>query len=606
MSDISEAQTMIATRKDMARLMRSIFSLCKWRFFLFMVISVAAALSEGISVLMLAPILESDVSSLAGNPVMDVLMSPFAGHTGKDRIILVASVLIAVLLARGILVYSTQALGSTLPIYIQRVLSEQAYDRLLGARMGFVSRLDIGDVGNILLHFPLRASKTMRSVADIFANVVLASVYLVLMIVLAGPMALTALVFIVLLYLLMRKLTLARIAQAGNVVSIEQANMNGLFVDTYHGLSLIHQRCAEQTFRLRYRDVVERFIRATRRNTLTIVSYGPVMTTVSGLMICVGLIAGVSFADNLDGLVSRMLLFMIVLYRLLTPVSTISSSQGAMQMQIDAFLKLEKFLADADAARQPDGDRDIATLRNEIAFGDVRFAYEQGVGQVLKGVSFSVPRGMTVAIIGPSGAGKSTIISLLTRMYEVTDGDIIVDGTPLRDVRLSSWRKLVGVVSQDIFLFNDSVYNNLTLGLGAMPRDTVWSALEYAAAKDFVEALPDGLDTLLGERGDRLSGGQRQRLAIARTLLADPEILILDEATSQLDTETEQAIQKLLKEYHHGKTVIVIAHRLTTIQDADRIVVLESGQVTEVGSPSELMQNDSRYRQLLRSQISDS
>jgi len=237
----------------------------------------------------------------------------------------------------------------------------------------------------------------------------------------------------------------------------------------------------------------------------------------------------------------------------------------------------------------------------EVVLDDVFFGYDPA-RPILKGVSLRVPAGQTVAVVGPSGSGKSTIGRLLFRFYDVQGGAVTIDGQDLRDVTQESLHAAIGVVPQDTVLFNDTVGYNIAYGRDGATRSEVEAAAKAAQIHDFIQSLPDGYDTQVGERGLKLSGGEKQRVGIARTLLKNPPILLLDEATSALDTETERDIQGALKRAGQGRTVITIAHRLSTVADADRIVVLEDGQIVEQGTHAELLERQGRYASLWQRQ----
>jgi ATP-binding cassette subfamily B protein len=250
------------------------------------------------------------------------------------------------------------------------------------------------------------------------------------------------------------------------------------------------------------------------------------------------------------------------------------------------------------------GAKPLRPSAGRIEFRDVRFAYDPE-RPILRGLDMVIEPGQTVAVVGPSGAGKSTIGRLLFRFYDVTGGRVTIDGQDVRDVTQASLRAAIGVVPQDTVLFNDSIAYNIAYGRPEASRTEVEAAARAARIHDFVETLPHGYDTVVGERGLKLSGGEKQRVGIARTLLKDPPILLLDEATSALDSETERGIQASLWKMRVGRSVIIIAHRLSTIVDADRIVVLEHGRVAEQGTHEALLALGGRYARMWNRQLSD-
>jgi len=296
-----------------------------------------------------------------------------------------------------------------------------------------------------------------------------------------------------------------------------------------------------------------------------------------------------------------LVLFMTYLVMLLGPMEALASSTTNFQTNLAGYDRTLDLLSESPELPDRAGARTLnrETVRGDIAVEGLTFAYPGANEHVLTDVSFQARSGEMIAFVGASGAGKTTLSNLIARFFDPISGCITIDGTDLRDIQLSSWRRLLGVVEQDVFLFDGTVAENIAYADREASRTRIEAAARTACAHDFIVALPQGYDTLVGERGVRLSGGQRQRLAIARAVLADPRVLILDEATSNLDVESEQAIQQGLANLMRQRTSFVIAHRLSTIRHADRIVVLRGGRVVQQGSHDELMQGSGPYRDMV-------
>jgi ATP-binding cassette subfamily B protein/subfamily B ATP-binding cassette protein MsbA len=300
-----------------------------------------------------------------------------------------------------------------------------------------------------------------------------------------------------------------------------------------------------------------------------------------------------------------LVMFLAYLVMLLGPVEALAASATQLQTSLAA---LDRVLDLLDEPRELPAEStqvalDRSAVRGAIAVRQVSFTYLGGSAPVLEGIDFDVPAGRTVALVGPSGSGKTTLCNLIARFHDPTAGSITIDGRDLRSCELESYRRLLGIVEQDVFLFDGTIRENIAYADRGASLERVHAAATAASIATFIESLPEGYQTLVGERGVRLSGGQRQRIAIARALLADPRILILDEATSNLDTESEQLIQHALRLLFTGRTTFVIAHRLSTIRDADLILVLDRGRVIERGTHTELMAASGRYRAMVLAQV---
>ena len=295
--------------------------------------------------------------------------------------------------------------------------------------------------------------------------------------------------------------------------------------------------------------------------------------------------------------------FIVILFSILGPIKQMSNVNLKIQVGAASAERIFELLDTPPEIVEDLNPVDLKVFKNSIEFDKVHFEYNDGDSLVLDQVTFSIKKGEVVAMVGPSGSGKSTIADLIPRFYDVTTGSIRIDGHDLRKATLASIRGNMGIVTQEVILFNDTIKNNIAYAQPNVSDDAIKQAAEAANALDFIEKSPKGFNTLIGERGVNLSGGQKQRLAIARALLKNPPILILDEATSALDTESEKKVQNAIENLMKDRTALVIAHRLSTVQNADKIIVINEGHVVEIGTHNQLYENDGLYRRLYEIQF---
>jgi len=379
-------------------------------------------------------------------------------------------------------------------------------------------------------------------------------------------------------------------------------DINARLQDNLSGIRVIQAFGQEEREMERFAVESESYYQARVQGIRYWSTFFPAMHFVASLGTVIVLGCGAVMVVRGELSLGTMIAFLSYITSLYQPINRLTEIDNVFQQAIAAGERIFELLDVMPEIKDAPDAIELPHIRGEVAFHNVSFRYSTG-DEVLRDVTFRMAAGEMVALVGPSGAGKTSIANLLCRFYDPTQGRITVDGHDLRKVKLSSLRKQVAVVLQDTFLFNTTVRENLLYGKPDATDEELITAAKTAYAHDFIMALPDGYDTEIGERGVKLSGGQKQRLALARAILADPRILILDEATSSVDAEAEYLIQQALESVLKGRTSLVIAHRLSTIRDADKIIALEEGRIIEVGDHHELMRHGGLYSQLYRRQL---
>jgi len=380
----------------------------------------------------------------------------------------------------------------------------------------------------------------------------------------------------------------------GEVVSV--------FEETLTGLKIIKAFAVEKIFLAKFELYNRRFFKLTTRVSRKTGLSGPTSEFLGIILFCSVLLIGGNRVFNGTFSGSIFTTYLLYLYGLLTPIKNFANALNALQQSKASMERVDKILDAKVSIFNLPYAKAKTSFTNKIEFKNVWFKYEND--WVLKGINFSFEKGKSYALVGHSGSGKSTLADLIPRFQEVTEGAVLMDDLNIKEIDLLTLRRLTGIVTQDSILFNDTVRNNLTLGIEGISDEQINSALDIANATEFTSKLEFGLDTFIGDGGGKLSGGQKQRLCIARAVLQNPPILILDEATSALDTTSENIVQDALNKIMKNRTSIVIAHRLSTIKNADCIVVLNEGEIAEVGTHDELLNKKGIYFELSSLQVS--
>jgi subfamily B ATP-binding cassette protein MsbA len=522
-----------------------------------------------------------------------------AGRSEMGALLVVIAVITVTVVVKNVFVWVGGQLGASLQEQVTRDLRDAVYRHLTRLPLGYFTRTKAGqtiarvlsDTEQTKAVITELITRTIQNAAQIVTTVVVLTM-------ISWRLTVLSLVIAPLLTAALQPI-LRRLRRGHRRLRNDYGEMTSVLHEVIGGMRLVKSFRGEQYEERRFVEASNRYssgmTRISRISLLSAPLTEIIGTSIAVLILWIGA-RQVLLSRTLTG--SDLITFMILVMRLLPPLKQLSQTPATAQQSLAAAERLFDVLDRPTEAQLDRGRVTVSELRTGIAFDRVSFAYD-GDEQVLSDITFVANKGEVVALVGASGAGKSTLVDLIPRFYEPTAGRILLDGVDTREITLPALRSLIGIVSQDTILFNDTVTSNIAYGAGGRyTRAQVEAAARAANAHGFISELPEGYDTVLGERGTRLSGGQRQRIAIARALLTDPPILILDEATSALDAESERLVQEAIDRLLAGRTVFVIAHRLSTVHHADRILVLERGRIVERGTHQELIQRRGTYHRL--------
>jgi subfamily B ATP-binding cassette protein MsbA len=396
-----------------------------------------------------------------------------------------------------------------------------------------------------------------------------------------------------------------KIRKLGRRNQAKISNISTFLQEIFSGIKVVKAFAMEKRERRHFNQENSRLVSIATRQVAYSEMSSPIMETIGALGI--GVVVWYGGKQVIEGVSTpgTFFSFMTALIMLYDPVKKLNRANLTIQKALAAGERIFEVLDSPEITVEEEGDIDYTPPFRELAFENVTFSYGENESPALHNVSFRMTEGEQVAIVGPSGGGKSTLISLVPRFHDPDSGTVSINGRPVREYTLNSLRKSLGIVSQENFLFNATIRENIAYGREDVDEDTLQDAARAAYAHDFIQQLPRGYETLIGERGVKLSGGQRQRIAIARALLKDPDLLILDEATSALDTEAERIVQKALENLMHSRTSLVIAHRLSTVLKADRIIVMQNGQIIDEGPHNKLLEKCPLYKKLYNMQFQE-
>jgi subfamily B ATP-binding cassette protein MsbA len=555
---------------------------------------------------LLAMVLYAGASGAVGYLVAPIINKVLPASDGRSFAFWAAAIVVAYLV-KGIGSYCSTYLMTDVGQRVVRDVRDRLFRHILDQSAAFFSRHTSGQLMSRITNDVGQVQYAVsETIGDLLREGLTALAFVAVMFYYDWRLAIVAFVGAPLvLYPLVR--LGQRVRRSTRRSQEELEHLSHLTAEAFTGHRIVKAFGAEGHETRRFATASNRLYRTTLKITSTVSLLSPIMEFLGGVAIVLLLWYGRQrIADgHLDQ--GRFLAFIFAAFMLYTPVKRLSRVNANLQQAFAAATRIFEILDTHSEVRERADAHPLPPHARSIEFRDVSFAYDDGAGKVvLRNVSFGARAGQVIAIVGLSGAGKTTLVNLLPRFYDVTGGAILIDGTDIRDVTLKSLRQQIGIVTQETVLFDDTIANNIAYGLPDATREAIEQAARAAHAHEFIQALPDRYTTRIGERGQRLSGGQRQRLAIARALLKNSPILILDEATSSLDAESEQLVQEALANLMRNRTAFVIAHRLSTVRRADAIVALEKGRVAEIGRHEELLAKPAGvYAKLYALQIFD-
>ncbi len=571
-----------------------------------LVLSIGVALAEGLSLGLVLPFLESIRGEGSSSTVSDtpagILIPFFEDLSTVAKIRTIAIALFLIQGTKSIMMYLSTRLEIRLQIKVERDFRIGVFEHLLRAGMGFIYKEKLANLFTILHNFTGNSANLARTMVSTIPYITTLTLYVVLLLTISWELTLVAIGMAGLTTVMMGRLT-GQLRVWGSKYNQAAVRLNHVGLESLSAMRLIRLFAREDYTRERFIHGVDDLQQQAYGRSSLQALVSPLFAASNVLVLALLLVAATFiFQQDDTAWVELAVIFMVVLFRLMGPTSNLNSARARIAGYIPALQSMIEFFRNEDKQFLPEGAAEFKQLRDGIELERVSFRYSSTDSYVLKDVSFAIPKGKMTAIVGASGSGKSTLVSLLARLYDPTEGCLAVDGVDLKDYKSSTWRRRVGVVSQDTFLFNDTLRSNIRFGRLDATDEEIEDAARKANAHQFTLDMPDGYETMLGDRGIRLSGGEGQRVAIARAILAEPELLILDEATSALDTEAERLVQEAIDRVTEQRTVVAVAHRLSTIREADNIVVLEKGEVVEQGTHDELIAKRGRYWHFVRLQ----
>ena len=581
-----------------------------WQVLASVLLMAAVGFLDAFRLLLIGPILDRVLNPSAPTHEMKLLPIPgthesirleqFVPSTFQNPWAVVAFALVASTLLKGIFDYAGTYLVSYAGFGMITDLRDEMYNAILRRSAAFFQKHTTGTLLSTLINDLERVQFSLSSVLGEFLQQVFTLIFTIAAVVLLGGKLAWVLVLFLPAILFSSTKIGRRVRHTTRRGQDKLAEIQNILHETITGNRIVKAFGMESWEVARFRTAAKRLLRANLRSVAAAAVSSPLMDTFGAVAIALLLLLGRNEIRHGAFTPGTYLAFIALVFKLYDPIRKFALFNNSFQQAVGASSEIFKFTESEDDVREKPGAKPLPAFSKNIVFESASFSYgdEEGARDILRSIDLEVKRGEVLAIVGSSGAGKSTLVHLIPRFFDLTSGRLLIDGHDVRDLTLSSLRAQIGIVTQETVLFNDTVRNNIAYGQPHVSQKAVESAARAALAHEFIMNMPNGYETIIGERGLRLSGGERQRIAIARAILKNAPILILDEATSALDSESESLVQSALQNLVVGRTVFVIAHRLSTVRRADRIVVLENGTITDVGAHEDLMKKLGTYRRL--------
>jgi len=573
----------------------------KWPLFIVIALTgLVASFLEGLGIVIIFPILEGIQNSIAKVAFPFNLFSNFFEGWGlPQRLQIAAVLLITITVLKGSAMYANTILSCRLQMITIKHFRMLCFNQLMRAGIGYFNNQKKSDLQTICNIYTLNLGSLVNMIATTLPNIFNIIVLIAMLFILSWKMTLVSLVLVSFASFALKVLS-HKANAVGRLCNQALKSSNSLVLDVLTGMKTIRIFGREKETIHHLKVETDYYNESVFRAAAVRGATKPVFEAMTTCCLALMLITGSFFVVGSSGInLPQLLLFLVILYRIVNPVMNINQMRIHISVDLPAYREVFNFLNPQDKQHLVNGKNDFSGLKKAIEFRKVKFGYNPDEAIIFENVFLSIPKGSKAGIVGLSGVGKSTLIELLMRFYDPQAGSILVDGVDLREMDIHSWRKNIGVVSQDTFLFNDTIKANITFARPDATKKMLETAATKAHAHEFINSFPKKYDTLIGDRGVLLSGGQRQRIAIARAVIIDPDILIFDEATSSLDSESEGIVQEAFDEASIGKTVITIAHRLSTIYNSDMIFVVDSGVIAESGTHKDLLKKDGIYKKLV-------